>query len=215
MKPNLWLLAGALTLQAVGAAAAAGPAGAPRPERMAARPAQIVPKPAQLVPGDSTCAPSADGIPCEAPRPPAGARDTACSGIDVGSTPERSVSRPPTFSAGDILDVNFTVRLQSGRPVPPALVLKVYTPNGHLYQETTFPVAAPGFAPRARAVAGRHFAMKEAPVISGPGPATVAAPPLPVAGTLISQSSLYGSWRVTAGAANSSKVCSARFTVEP
>ena len=198
MRRNLWLLAGVLVLQAGGWATAA-----PRPDLATAPPTLVVPREATICPPGQSCGPL-----------PWALRDLPCQGILVGSTPAPSGSRLSRFSAREILDMNFTIRLQPGKPAPSAMVLKVYTPNGHLYQETTFPVAAPGQPAHERAVAGRHFATKEARVVTGRD-RTVLAPPLPVAGTLISQSSLFGTWRVTAGSVTSNAVCSALFSLAP
>lgn len=92
-------------------------------------------------------------------------------------SPQQPEARPrAVFSASQILDLEFHAtlarRLSSGHQ----LEFRVYTPSGHLYEVLTAELSAPG---RAR---GRVDASAR----------------LPVAGTSIVTSSLYGQWTVVA-----------------
>jgi hypothetical protein len=166
-------------------------------------------------PADTTCANRDDGEPCYVAPPVAPGKFASCTAIEVGSTPARAVSSPPTFSATDILDVTFTVRFAERGSIPASVSMKFFTPEGHLYQETTFPVSQ-GVVPVDIAVARRSASVK-APVVAVPSRTSrsVTAPPLPVNGTLISQNSLYGTWKVTATLPGNPKSCMAQFVVTP
>jgi hypothetical protein len=107
-------------------------------------------------------------------------------------TPRR---RPLDFSAASVLDLEFWVVLPtSSATSAPGIELKLFTPNGHLYQTLSAPFVAPVVAP----VAPRAAAAA--------GPASPGRPPrfqtvtlrLPVAGTTIVNSSLYGAWTAEA-----------------
>jgi len=79
------------------------------------------------------------------------------------------------FSATEIVDLRFDVTFPTLAPGEHKLELQVLTPRGHLYQSLVVPFV--------RGPAGRErFKQVTAP--------------LPVAGTSIMTSSLYGRWRV-------------------
>jgi hypothetical protein len=94
----------------------------------------------------------------------------------------RRARKPLHFSAREILDLEFQVVVPAAASSA-ALELKVFTPNGHLYQALS--VAPTGSSPSSSA--GRRK----------PRYRTLTAP-FPVAGTTIVNSSLYGTWRVEA-----------------
>jgi hypothetical protein len=84
------------------------------------------------------------------------------------------------------------------------LNLRVYTPQGHLYQE--IPIAFLGDEVT-RAATGRAGGKKRAPL----------AVRLPVGGTSIANASLYGEWKVVPHLDGNPKPCGAAtaFTIVP
>ncbi len=112
----------------------------------------------------------------------------ACGAIQITapgapSAPKRKVKKKPTFSASSILDVALEVPLSPSLKGPHRLEFHLYTPNGHLYQALPATVTAPPASTdrRQRQISKR-----------------TAIATLPVAGTTIVHSSLYGEWRVEA-----------------
>ena len=109
------------------------------------------------------------------------------------------------FSATRILDIEFQTMLRRRVQGPHTLQLKLYTPKGHLYQILTVPFTAPGRGeaegekPGKRWVDGHPEPVDEqeaqAVRFEGFHRHQVNAI-LPVAGTLITNNSLYGQWRV-------------------
>jgi hypothetical protein len=144
-----------------------------------------------------------------------------CLGVTVSATPASGHSETDKgFSARRILDLNFHVELAS-RVTPESLALKVFTPNGHLYQQIDVPVAPAGSGEATRALPGYPFPVKVAAVraersAEDAGTRTlVDAPPFLVAGTNIVSSSLYGRWRVEAWVKDAPSACSAQFNIFP
>jgi hypothetical protein len=150
------------------------------------------------------------------PRPPApapaGSLANQCMAVGVFSpqAPPRRVS----FSATQILDLHFGALLRSRLDGEHVLNLKVYTPKGHLYQQLDVPFqgggrkpgVGPGDAveaasgPRMRRVDGYPNPLPEQDLVptrtaSGRRAYSLSAR-LPVAGTSIMTSSLYGKWKV-------------------
>lgn len=140
---------------------------------------------------------------------PAGAGES-CK-IWVSSTP---ASKGRTFSATEILDLNFSVFFPGPKknPLPASLDVKVFTPNGHLYQDIVVPVAVEGSTESTRAVRGHPFRLK---VRRATAERVVEVPPFPVAGTSIVSSSLYGTWRVGAWPEGADSPCETRFGIRP
>lgn len=100
------------------------------------------------------------------------------------------------FSARTILDLQFEAR---GRRVegPHVLHFKIFTPRGHLYQDIAVPFSVdPASATRASRKTARS------PVHAR----------LPVAGTAITNNSLYGKWSVVPYLDDSMKPCAAATT---
>jgi hypothetical protein len=89
--------------------------------------------------------------------------------------------KPLDFSAAEILDLEVQVVVPAGLSSPD-LELKLFTPKGHLYQKLALPSVS----------ALSSTASKRKPRYK-----TVTAR-IPVAGTTIVNSSLYGTWRVEA-----------------
>jgi len=113
---------------------------------------------------------------------------SACAGIqvtapDAPAPTKRKAKKKPTFSASSILDLELEVALSPALKGQRRLELKVYTPKGHLYQtlSTTVKTNAASLDRRKRE-----------------SPKRTAAAMLPVAGTTIVTSSLYGEWKVEA-----------------
>jgi hypothetical protein len=115
------------------------------------------------------------------PRVPAPLPRAECLAVQLTS-PQGPAVRG-AFSAQRHYDVDFAVKLAPRAATPGRVVqLKLYTPRGFLYQtlETAVPQAQP--RPRQR----RPATPKD----------TTLAARLPVAGTWITQNTLYGSWKV-------------------
>lgn len=113
-----------------------------------------------------------------------------CDVISVTS-PDRPRVRQ-RFSATKTLDLQFRMRLRNKDEEPHVVTFRVLTPDGHLYQEIQL---------LHRAVRGKRVATLSSP--------------LPVAGTAIATSSLYGRWRVVPYLDGSARPCAAAsaFTI--
>lgn len=126
-----------------------------------------------------------------------------------------SKQRSQQFSSKTTPDLVLRPRLRLALHGPHVVRLKVFTPRGFLYQEISVPVSAQapdGSPSRATEPGGRVAGTGSVPVPdpATPGrPAAAGAPPsaapeatrgpqarLPVAGTSITQSSLFGAWSV-------------------
>lgn len=117
---------------------------------------------------------------------------SSCPRARIRATGQASHGREPVFSAATAGDLEFSLSFAphlSGRRA----VLKIYTPRGHLYQE-----------------------LKVAPEASRPGRREVSAR-LPVSGTLIVNSSLYGRWSLETHLDGSPERCGepSLFTITP
>ena len=106
-----------------------------------------------------------------APKPEPAVR--VCQAVAVTS-PEAPGQKRPLFSSTRIMDLEFRVAVKRRVEGFHSVRFKLYTPNGHLYQELSVPFNAGGKKGDAPQVAAR----------------------LPVAGTSITTSSLFGRWRV-------------------
>jgi len=128
-----------------------------------------------------------------------------CAAVQVRSPQQPRAQPRSAFSATRILDLEFQTLLRWGLAGSHTLQLKVYTPRGHLYQVLTIPFAgsgpggASGATPEKRWVDGYPLPLDEqqakAVRFEGARRHQVSAN-LPVAGTSIMTSSLYGQWRV-------------------
>jgi hypothetical protein len=103
----------------------------------------------------------------------------AAVSLSIGAIPKVSV-RGARYSASRVDDLEITATLAPQVRGAHRLALKVFTPRGHLYQTLALPFAAPAAPSRRRP-----------PIVSQRVSARV-----PVSGTLIVTSSLYGRWRV-------------------
>jgi hypothetical protein len=130
-----------------------------------------------------------------APKDPAARgpreRPAACSVVDVGSDQAPRAFR--SFRATRVVELEFEVRYLNPRQRERPPQLRLYTPDGFLYQVLeTRPVPSRFFASRYRAR-------------------------LPVAGTSIMVSGLYGRWRVVPHEGGARQACGPdrRFVIRP
>ena len=146
-------------------------------------------------------------------------RSTKCYAISVG-TPDteqsatkknrrRASRRAPEFSASQILDLELQVLLSPSLSGDHQLELKVMTPKGHLYQSFSVPFSAQTVPDTdERQARGRRSRQSRY---------QAAKATLPVAGTTIVTSSLYGKWSVEAYLDGSQTACTApqSFVIGP
>jgi hypothetical protein len=144
---------------------------------------------------------------------------SVCTGVRVTASDRALPPRNMTFSSRETLDLVFRPRLRQGLRGEHLMQLKVITPGGFLYQVITLPfvgaapevrerpsrvgsrAASPAAAPLApRVVPGfpRPLEVQRLlPVTDGTARATYELRArLPVAGTSITLSSLFGTWSV-------------------
>jgi hypothetical protein len=153
--------------------------------------------------------------------------------ITLVSSPEQPKTRRgrAVFSATEILDLEFHVLLPRRLPGEHSVELRVHTPRGHLYQSLTVPFSATrppstgtpsprgrSREARTRIVPNYPFPVEEQDLLpvryQGRRFARVTAR-LPVGGTSITTSSLYGLWSVEAYLDGSNVPCSPKrsFTI--
>lgn len=120
----------------------------------------------------------------------------ACLATAV-SSPQGEPSSSGAYLATEILDLEFATTLSVG-PIPGdhLLRLRVETPSGHLYQQLDVPISTDA-ASLQRAVPGYPRALPVQGIGHNEGTQPTATALLPVAGTAIVHSSLYGTWKVT------------------
>jgi len=142
----------------------------------------------------------------EVAAPPRG-----CSAIEVTAPGQRRPPRNLRFSTSQILDLEFATELQQATWGSHVLHFKVTTPGGLLYQDLAMPFNWRRPGPRERQSEG---VMRAAAPARGDGTREVRAR-LPVAGTSITQNTLYGRWSVQAFLDSQSRPCSpsAGFTL--
>ena len=136
-----------------------------------------------------------------------------CAYVLASSPEEHTNAYASKFSAGRTVDLTLSVLLPTTFTGEHRLALRVYTPNGSLYQELAVPVASPGTAKaqglQTRTLPGYPRAKKV--VI----PQEVSYlfyrvdVPFPVGGTLITSNGLYGKWRITAHLDGADDACGA------
>jgi hypothetical protein len=163
-----------------------------------------------------------------------------CAGVRVAAPNLATQPRDLVFSARQILDLQFQARLRQDLQGDHLLHLKVLTPGGFLYQAIAVPFV--GSAPDARERAERARTGAATRAAAPPPPRYVPGYPrplpvqrlarvrgdassrayyysvtalLPVAGTSITLSSLYGRWTVQAYLDDQPEPCgpAARFTI--
>ena len=113
----------------------------------------------------------------------------ACGAIRIAApgapakAAKRNAKKLVTFSASSILDLKLELPLSPALQGAHRIEFHFYTPNGHLYQALPADVTLPASTPDRRS---RQVKKPTATAI------------LPVAGTTIVSSSLYGQWKVEA-----------------
>lgn len=173
--------------------------------------------------------------------PPLSRNYPACAGVRVLAPNLATQPRNQTYSSRQILDLQFQARLRQDLQGDHLMQFKVLTPGGFLYQVLTVPFVGVAKAPDAstRAEHARSGAALRAPgpppprVVPGyPRPLPVqrlvpvvgdaqtrvyysVSATLPVAGTSITLSSLYGPWTVQAYVDGAPAPCgpATRFTI--
>jgi hypothetical protein len=164
-----------------------------------------------------------------------------CSGIQVVAPNLEVQPRDLGFSSRQVLDLQFRARLRRDLQGDHTLQLKVFTPGGFLYQVITVPFVGALPPPDPREMAARAKSGAAARPAGPPPPRMVEGYPrplpvqrlvpvagdqtartqyqviatLPVAGTSITMSSLYGRWRVEPHLDGQPGPCgpAARFTI--
>jgi len=119
-------------------------------------------------------------------------------GFETGGI-EPWIGSTSAFSATEILDIVFEADFVVGFNGDALLELKVYTPNGHLYQVLVAPVSSEPSKRGSRVrVAGFPYPLPTQIVAKTIGELAAPVPSmsLPVAGTQIVATSLYGTWEV-------------------
>lgn len=124
------------------------------------------------------------------------------------------------FQATRILDLDLEVRLAAGFTGDHVLHLKLLTPGGHHYQTLTVPIASAARTGEMRRVEGypRPLAVRVARAARGSSTGeTKVGQRLPVAGTAIVASALYGTWTVEAYLNTATEACgpSGSFVLTP
>jgi len=144
-----------------------------------------------------------------------------CSMIQVLSPQKKRFPHPMRFSATQILDLEFRVSLPGRVTGEHRLDVKVYAPDQQLYQTLTVPFRGPDEAPfrlMRRKLSGHLQPIAEVEseaAIVGRDRRTIVTVVLPVAGTSIVASSLYGQWSAAAFLDESPRPCgpAARFVI--
>ena len=136
----------------------------------------------------------------------------------VVTSPQSATRHRSSFSATRILDLRFTSEMRRRLTGEHTLEFKVYTPRGQLYQTLTTPFTGSKRRPRDRRVDGHARTVREqtqSPLEDGRRNAVSAT--LPVGGTAIMSSSLYGRWRVETFLDGAPRPCgkSAQFEIQP
>jgi hypothetical protein len=108
--------------------------------------------------------------------------------------------KPLTFSAAEVLDLEFQIVIRTDALAGRGLELKVLTPKGHHYQTLALPAPSEGSDPAKRRSRYRTVTAR-----------------LPVAGTTIVNNSFYGTWKAEAYFAGERIACAkARsFVINP
>ncbi|HEV7238227.1 MAG TPA: hypothetical protein VGQ36_03225 [Thermoanaerobaculia bacterium] len=129
----------------------------------------------------------------------------------------------PAFSAAAVLDLKFAIvfskKVAEQFSAVHIVEFRVYTPQGHLYQSLSIPMTNDGrLSGERHHVPGYPDPMPVQvlqPIHRGGGHGMFAEVTLPVAGTSIVGSSLYGTWKAEAFVADEIAPCSQRasFTI--
>jgi hypothetical protein len=141
-------------------------------------------------------------------------------GSRTGPTTSVFATNSPRFSATKILDLTLAVLLPPSFEGGHLVELRVFTPDGQLYRSLTVPFAKGALPGAARAVEGYarpvpQLALQR--VSRGRSLFAAASTTLPVGGTDIVSSGLYGCWRVEAYLDGAEQRCGpvGLFTLSP
>jgi hypothetical protein len=191
----------------------------------------------QAAAAEPTATAASPGLARRTPAPP------VCAAVRVSAPGLAAPPRDLRFSSRQILDLQLRARLRQNLQGDHLLRLKVFTPGGFLYQEIAVPfVAAATPDRRARQARARSGAAARATSLPPPPPRAVAGYPrplevqrlvpvrgdavspvqyevvsrLPVAGTSITTSSLFGRWSVEPYLDGQTAPCgpAVRFTIQ-
>ena len=128
---------------------------------------------------------------------------------------ERPLGAPetPRVSAAATVDLELAVLLspRAARAEDLLVQLSFLTPRGYLYRTRDLPISPPEVEPRARRLRGYPRPVAERPareVLRGGCRWLEVQASLPIAGTQIVRSGLYGEWRVAAKVADLAPPCS-------
>jgi hypothetical protein len=151
-----------------------------------------------------------------------------CAGVRVTASDRALPPKSMTFSSRETLDLVLRPRVRQDLPGDHLMELKILTPRGFLYQSIALPFVggaqaargpqADAAAPAARVVPGypRPLEVQRlVPAQSGTRGEYELHARLPVAGTSITQSSIYGTWSVQAFLDGQAEPCgpATRFTI--
>jgi hypothetical protein len=129
-----------------------------------------------------------------------------CAAVLVGSDQIAAGEYGTSFSATKIIDLDFSMLFapESGLKFKGThvLELRVFTPNGHLYESTAFPFSAEAAKKGGKEKIDRYPLPLPVEVLSettyAKGKYLLVKSRVPVAGTPIVNNSLYGEWRAEA-----------------
>lgn len=132
--------------------------------------------------------------------------ETRCLEVRVTSPQSQERRRTGRFSATEILDLRVEVRLPRQIESSQQVVVKLFTPDGHLYQDLPL-TTVQGELGDTSATTRRHRARggSSEPLKKASGTASTL---FPVAGTSIVTSSLYGRWTATVHVEGTETSCS-------
>ncbi|HEX8172989.1 MAG TPA: hypothetical protein VF824_20820 [Thermoanaerobaculia bacterium] len=144
------------------------------------------------------------------------AQSGGCVGVAFGSEQKNKGKFDAVFSATQVIDVDLSVLFHPGTVKQYAgnhkVEVRIYTPRGHLYQSMTVPFTADASRK------GSHVAIEGYPqtletqlleeVTTASGKQLRAFVRLPVAGTPIVTSSIYGTWSAQAYVDDAPIACS-------
>ncbi len=159
--------------------------------------------------------------------PSAGQYYPQCTGVRVTASDRAVPPKDMTFSSRETLDLVLRPRMRQDLQGDHLMELKVFTPGGFLYQVIALPFvgAAPnargqqGAAPPPRVVPGYPRPLEVQRLVPVRGSATRGElelrAHLPVAGTSITLSSIYGTWSVQTFLDGQAEPCGpvTRFTI--
>lgn len=124
-----------------------------------------------------------------------------CVRVLAGSAEETPGTWGKLFSATKTVDITFSVIFRFNLRGEHLLELRIYTPQGELYQSIAGQVAEVGRTAEKRLVPGYSRPKLQwvpVPIAHGEKKGLKVDVPFPVGGTLIQSNSLYGQWRVEA-----------------